>query len=370
MSLADRLIQRPQRERGGAIAQERFDYQALWGLALVFSNHEKSEDYAIAFEFHDDVVLLDSAKAPASVRFYQVKTKAKGHWTLTDLFRRPELKKNQKAEDRPLSFMGKLFSNYEAFPEDTAAMTFVSNAPLEFAGAQQDIAFKDCSGGTFAKFLKRLQAEHGSATNDQAGLMHFVKADLSLSDASTHAKGKLHNFVVKAHGEVAYNLDSLYRAVIEDCRTRSKYTGEIGSFEDLIRYKAICRSDVDAWLAQVGLLAKTPEWAKIVSDLAYGAMKKERLRTEWKKYRAKVLDAGDEGVRSVRRDIRAALGVIADDGLSLSDLADRVLPVVSPAALQHLTPCSEDRLIVMILYEVFHYGETGKLQDANQKPQD
>lgn len=370
MSLAERLVEHPQREVGGSVAQERFDYQALWGLALIFSNHGKSEDYAIAFEFHDDVVLLDSAEAPASVRFYQVKTKDKGHWTLSDLFRRPALRKGQKDKDRPLSFMGKLFSNYEAFPDDTAAMSFVSNMPLEFSDANQDIAFKDCGSDTFAKFLKRLQTEHGSATEDQVSLMHFVKTDLSLHDASTHVKGKLNNFVVKAHGEIAYNLDGLYRAVVEDCRTRSKYTGQIKSFEDLIRYKAVCRADVDKWLAVVGTQAKVLEWSEITSDLTYDTMKKMRLRAEWMKYRAKVLDAGDEGIRSVRRDIRSVLASVAEDGLSLTELADTVLALIKPAAVKNLSPCADDRLIVMILYEVVQYGETGELQSPHPKPSD
>lgn len=370
MSLAKRLVEHPQREIGGSLAQERFDYQALWGLALIFSNHETSEDYAIAFEFHDDVLLLDSSKAPASIRFYQVKTRDKGHWTLTDLFRRPALKKDQKDVDRPLSFIGKLFSNYQAFGNDTAAMSFVSNVPLEFAGANQDIAFKDCNGDTFAKFLQRLQLEHKSATQEQAGLMHFVKADLSLHDASTHAKGKLNNFVVKMHGEVTYNLDGLYRAVIEDCRTRSKYTGEITSFDDLIRYKAISRADVDKWLSAVGAQAKIPSWSEISPDLAYDAMKKTRLRSEWMKYRAKALDAGDEGIRSVRRDIRAALAVVADDGLPLTDLLNITLTAIRPAAAKHLSPCPDERLIVMILYEVVQYGEAGELQNPDQKPSD
>jgi hypothetical protein len=249
-------------------------------------------------------------------------------------------------------------------------MSFVSNVPLEFAGANQDIAFKDCGSDTFAKFLKRLQTERGSATKDQAGLMHFVKADLSLHDASTHAKGKLNNFVVKAHGEVAYNLDGLYRAVVEDCRTRSKFTGEIKSFEDLIRYKAICRADVDNWLAAVGTQAKFPEWSEVAADLTYDTMKKMRLRAEWMKYRPKVLDAGDEGIRSVRRDIRSALGSVTGGGMALTELAEAVLAIVRHAAVKHLSPCPDDRLIVMILYEVFQYGETGQLQSPDQKPSD
>jgi hypothetical protein len=372
MSLAKRFVEHPRREIGGSLAQERFDYQALWGLALIFSNHEKSDDYAITFEFHDDIVLLDSAKAPASVHFYQVKTRDKGHWTLTDLFRRPTLEKDQKEEDRPLSFIGKLFSNYEAFPDDTVAMSFVSNVPLEFAGANQDIAFKDCGDDTFAKFLKRLQTECGSATKDQAGLMHFVKADLSLYDASTHAKGKFNNFVRKAHGEVAYNLDGLYRAVIEDCRTRSKYTGAINNFEDLIRYKAICPADVAKWLAAVSAQVKAPEWSEIVADLTYDGMKKLRLRAEWMKYRVKALDAGDEGIWSARRDIRAALAQVAKQSpsLSLTDLADTVLAQIKATVVKHLSPCPDDRLIAMILYEVGYYEETGEFQNPDKKPSD
>lgn len=368
MSLAKRLVEHPRREVGGSLAQERFDYQAFWGLALIFSNHEKNADYAIAFEFHDDVVLLDSAKMPATVRFYQVKTKQKGHWTLADLFRRPAVKRGQKEEDRPYSYMGKLFSNYMAFPDNTAGMSFVSNLAPDFTGASDGIAFKDCSGDTFAKFLTRLQSEHGSATKDQAGLMHFVRADLSLNDASTHAKGKLHNFVVKALGEVAYNLDGLYRAVVEDCRTRSKYTGEIKSFDDLIRYKAICRADVDRWLAAVGAQTKAPEWSEIAPDLTYDTMKKMRLRAEWMRYRPKVLDVGDEGIRSVRRDIRSALSRVAGDGLSLTDIADTILTLVKPASVKHLSPCTDERLIVMILYEVVQYGEAGEFQSPDQKP--
>jgi hypothetical protein len=200
MSLAQKLIDQPQREKSGSLAQERFDYQALWGLALIISNHESGDDYAIAFEFHDDVLLLDNSKAPTKIRFYQVKTKDRGHWTLTDLFRRPALKEGQKEENRPLSFIGKLFSSYVSFPDETVEMSFVSNAPLEFAGANENISFSSCDDEVFAKFLERLKKEHVSATVEQVALMQFVKADLSLHDASTHAKGKLHNFVVSSLG--------------------------------------------------------------------------------------------------------------------------------------------------------------------------
>jgi Cap4 dsDNA endonuclease len=93
LTFASRLISEPQREKSGETGAQRYDYQALWGLSLIFRHHDASTDYAISFEFHDDIILLDSASAPSKAAFYQVKTKAKGHWTLTELTSR-KTKKN------------------------------------------------------------------------------------------------------------------------------------------------------------------------------------------------------------------------------------------------------------------------------------
>ncbi|WP_161534438.1 dsDNA nuclease domain-containing protein [Bradyrhizobium sp. LCT2] len=107
MSFADRLIAEPQREKSGETGYERFDYQALWGLALIFAHHGSSDDYAIAFEFHDDIVLLDSERSPSRARFYQVKTRDKGHWTLTDLS--PQSKKGRHGWRKAALLHGKAF---------------------------------------------------------------------------------------------------------------------------------------------------------------------------------------------------------------------------------------------------------------------
>ena len=113
---------------------------------------------------------------------------------------------------------------------------------------------------------------------------------------------------------------------------------------------------MDNWLATVGAQARIPQWSEIASDLSYHAMKKVRLRTEWMKYRAKVLDAGDEGIRSIRRDIRTALNSITMDSLSLTELTDAMLTQIKPSAVKNISPCTDEKLVVMILYEVDQYG--------------
>ena len=174
VSFADRLIAEPQREKSGETGYERFDYQALWGLALIFAHHGSSDDYAIAFEFHDDIVLLDSEQSPSRARFYQVKTRDKGHWTLTDLYRR-KAKKDDAAGGKLPSFMGKLFSNYAMFPDETEQLNFVSNIPCAFlpsaSGACQLVT---CDADTLKKFMGKLAQEHPGATHAAVSLMHYV----------------------------------------------------------------------------------------------------------------------------------------------------------------------------------------------------
>lgn len=90
MVLAADLISTPVREKSATGG--RYEYQTMWGLALLFQQHGTNDDYAIVFEFHDDVALLDSATNPTSVRFYQIKSKAtNGGWTLTSLLKREKV---------------------------------------------------------------------------------------------------------------------------------------------------------------------------------------------------------------------------------------------------------------------------------------
>ena len=245
MAFADKLVQTPRREKSGETGYERYDYQASWGLALIFESHNDLDDYAIAFEFHDDIVRLNSSSVPTRARFYQVKTKLKGHWTLTDLCAR------KKAKDKTTllpSYIGKMFDNYELFPNEADRLSFVSNLPCGLVDASATVCcVADCGAEDFAKFLAKLKQECPSARGGTAKLMHFVRADLSLHDASAHLKGLMQDFVTSQLGTVIYSPDTLYKAIIEECRTKSKYTGSINTFDDLIKHKAITKGQVNGW---------------------------------------------------------------------------------------------------------------------------
>lgn len=368
VSFAERLISEPQREKSGETGYERFDYQALWGLALIFAHHGSSDDYAIAFEFHDDIVLLDSEQSPSRARFYQVKTRDKGHWTLTDLYRR-KAKKDDPAGGKLPSFMGKLFSNYVMFPDETEQLNFVSNIPCAFLpSASGPCQLVTCDADTLKKFMGKLVQEHPGATQAAVSLMHYVQADLSLHDSSAHIKGKLNEFILQQIGSVEFNPDTLYKTIVEECRTRSKYTGTISSFSDLIQKKSITRSQVEGWLDLVRQRQALPEWSTISQQLDVSAMELVNLTREWQRYRALALDAGNEAINVLRDKIRSELEKHAGGSHTLDELVDEIYLEVKDLAQANISPFSNARLKVMILYEVFTHEATGEIQTTDPQP--
>jgi hypothetical protein len=369
LSFAEKLISKPQREKGGETGFERYDYQALWGLALIFEQHGAGDDYAIAFEFHDDILLMDSASEPTVARFYQVKTKNKGHWTLGDLTKRRP-KKDNPSERLP-SHLGNLFANYIAFPDETASLNFVSNVPCEFLDAATGThAFSDCSRQEFEKFLTKLQEEHPSATESTATLIHFVRADLSLHDTDAHLKGKLTDFITRVVGEIEYNPDTLYKAIVEECRTKSKFTGVIRSFDDLVRHKSITRAQVESWLDHVRQRQRSPEWADVSQNLALPAMELAEVHREWRRYRPLALNPGDEALNRSREAIRQQIRLNRASALPLTDLINLICGATESAIRSNMNPFMPARLKAMILYEVFSYEPPGEVQASDPPSED
>lgn len=368
MSFADKLVQTPRREKSGETGYERYDYQACWGLALIFESHSELDDYAIAFEFHDDIVRLNSSSAPTLARFYQVKTKLSGHWTLTDLSKR---KKSKDKTSLLPSFIGKMYDNYILFPEETERLSFVSNLPCQFIDASATVhCFANCAPDDLVKFLKKLKVEYPAANESTAQLMHFVRANLSLHDASAHLKGLMQEFVTSHVGNISYSPDTLYKSIIEECRTKSKYTGSIDNFADLIKHKSVTKSQVNGWLSQFQLNNSIPDWSAISSELTCGAMEKTELGRQWHLYRMLALGAGDEAINRVRAKIRSELNSLIDSPLSLGPLTDDVFAKVWTFAATTISGISASRVKVMIIYEVKTYEASRNVQKADQESAD
>lgn len=112
------LIKVPQTETAGSRSPARFAYQRNWALAELIEYHLEGKDYVFAFEFHDDILILDSEVNPSNLQFVQVKTKTTGQkWTVHGL---TKSEKGKNGNPEKLSIIGKLYENKKTSPGTAA----------------------------------------------------------------------------------------------------------------------------------------------------------------------------------------------------------------------------------------------------------
>ena len=277
--LKQQLLDIKPRETSGSTSANRFDYQDDWALCTVLTLHETGNDYVVVFDYHDDVVVLDSATDPQSVLFYQIKTKKTGNWRRSELL----YQKTGKSGKLP-SILGKLYGNYSRFPSQTTGLQLISNAhfDLKLPGGKSSVGktsirFTTLEPAEQKKIAESLQKESGCLV-ETAGtrLVTFQHSDLSLSDHTNHALGKLTSFLDRLPDTTTAGANAFFRTLKGEIARRAKSERTIDTFEELRTHRAICRADFEILLAEVRDVA-TP--SDTVGDL------RNRLDAECVPYR-------------------------------------------------------------------------------------
>ncbi|MCF2904641.1 DUF4297 domain-containing protein [Octadecabacter sp. CECT 8868] len=347
--LKEKLVQTPLREDSGARTTARFRYQALFGMALILERHVLDGDYAVVFEFHDDVAVFNSSSEPTSVRFYQVKTKGSGEWTHASLTGQ---RKSKKSDSMLPSIIGKMYDNVVAFGDTVEATTFVSNAPMKFSQNKAKFCLEECTVDDLGKLKAKLEAQFPNESVIRTDLIHFRRSDLSLEDMDTHAKGKLEAFVAAQLGEVSFSVSALFTAVADECTRKSRATSELSDFDEVVRDRGVTRNDAENWIATVSEVVDCPNWEVIAPQLTLPVLEVVKIGRHWGAYRVEVLNP-NEATRRVRRKISKLLDEEQYQLLGLTDLVDQVNGSVAEYAQQELALISTERIKAMVLYETY-----------------
>lgn len=258
MGLAEALVNIPQFERGGEIAQRGFDYQTCWALSQMLEYELNGKNYVFIFEYHDDVVIIDDEIAPQKLTFAQVKTR-ENHWTAYSL--------SCVTKQKPISIIGKLFLHQKNFAQYTPKLLFVTNASFNLC---------DESGGKTCFNASEVKNEHQlrfkKAIREQVDLdeskvdlatMEFIQSPLSLDDHITHLKGKLCNFISKKFGNnTNLSINALTSLLEQECRNKSKAkSADIKTFSDLITKKGFSSKALNSALDSLNLdTSLRPDW--------------------------------------------------------------------------------------------------------------
>lgn len=256
-SLETLLRDLPEDEKGGASATLGFTFQQWWAALTAVERLSSSEDFAILLEFKEDVAILDSATAPTTVEFCQVKkSEREGAWSLKDLHRR-----GRKLKDSPgyePSILAKLYRRKVEFTGHPTTLRFVSNVGFKLPDEADQAAHTSdaCLGALAAEQSKpvcadvceQLKLEEGQV---DLACLHVHQTNLPIREQEMFVGGKLTSLATA--GRLPFELSQTTvaaRMLASEVQQRASDTSYARSFAEL-QPRLLSRSQVLGVLASV-----------------------------------------------------------------------------------------------------------------------
>lgn len=229
--------------------------------------HRQQNDFLLVLDYHDDVVVFDSATSPQNVAFYQVKTKNSGNWTLPQLLK--------VAKGQTLSIIGKLYAHHLTFGQDISSLNLLSNAPysLKFRDKPDSSVTREATrlselcDNALQNVAEALQREHALSELPHVGVdILFTTDTLSLRDHRTHAKGRFVSFLEEEEVQTTY-VSNAFKAIIEEIEKRTSCEDDICGVEDMKTKKGFSRQDLVEAIALLQKSSDPTRWAELHSLL-------------------------------------------------------------------------------------------------------
>lgn len=344
------LLDVPERENGGRTAYDRFDFQTAWGLSKVIELHQADANYAVGFEFHDDLVELDDANAPATAVFYQMKSLDSGHWTLSRILDRPVAGKTKQTLKS--SIAGKMFDNIKRFGEVVDKLVMVSNQPLSEVGpCYEEVPLATLAEADVKKFVTAMKLEcKGFKETDHLGFFHYEQCRLGLGSYEEALFGQvgmlLHERNIDAR-PIPFTLH-----LVNEGRRRSKQLAKVKNFEELKRSKFMTREQVEGWLTELdGETSYRPSWETASKHLHLDHRREIALSREWHSYMAERKRRWSAATLEMASGVKAKTSTVIDAAAEFVDGVNAAVPLVSAQVRKWKPGASDNFVFAVVLYE-------------------
>lgn len=307
-------------------------------MAELIEYHLEGKDYVFAFEFHDDILILDSEDSPSSLQFVQVKTKTTGQkWSVREL---TKSEKGKNGNPDKLSIIGKLYENKKNFSSHSSQLRFVTNAYFSFIDPAPITTADRLEKDVQDKITNAVQSQIGAGYVDLSAL-RLERSSLSVDDHEKHIRGILHNFFEKLFGsDHGIPVTPWYQSISDQIKVKNNYPSEeIRSFDDLIRNKCITKSEIEDFVRRVSRSHNSSDnWGLIKSQLqreGLGLQELIKLQNGWKKYTSDRLDYDNNALKSLEVDIeKAVISASLGDAPTLKDVISSIRKAISKKLLK------------------------------------
>lgn len=319
MDLKDALIGTPQREIAGARSASLFDFQKNWAFLLLLDYHRRGRDYVFAFDFHDDILCLDSHSNPKQIELIQVKTRTDGSsWTVANLTTR----KKGKGDSLKNSIIGKLFINRANFKDFDCILRFVTNAYFKFIPAIEEKRSGDkLKAEDQDAITKSMKAELGLFEKEFLSVLILERTGLSPAHHEKTLIGELHDFFTEQFGsEHSVAVRGFYETVAGEIRRKNNYyKGTYDSFPELLAKKCLTREQFQELLDEVKrartVLKEFPLVSQILKEHGYNGAEVLKIGRAWDRFSVERLNYGSAALHHVFTEIKKIIGAIGSDDL-------------------------------------------------------
>ena len=269
MNAIEEIAKTQPKENAGAPTSKRFEYQMNWGLSKLLELEEKGEDYTIAFDYHDDIIVFNSEANATEVDFYQVKTKTNGQWRLGEIYNpstpedesdkekgEDETKKEEVAnENRPkkkkLSYLAKLLSHTRRITT-SRNFFFVTNRQFSKNGFEKApkgklVSFADIKKEKQDEIKEALRNEIKELDVSHTENFYILQDQIPLDGFQNSLRGAVSEFLKKNAGNAEIDADVFYSTLLHQIiRTRNNYDADINDVKQFLEKKCFTKSQFSA----------------------------------------------------------------------------------------------------------------------------
>lgn len=361
------LVHTPTREQSGRRTGNRYRYQHFWTvdklLELVMASEE---DWMVACEDHEDVVVVRKEPSGARIYLYQVKSKLPlkkqtrtASWTIAALTNRSGTEPNQKP-----SILGTVLGTARTLGwGKVARLAVVSNAEFNVTPMGRKKRSKlrrttlgSLGGKCYRTVTERLSEELDSnVTLKELQQFDLLTTKYGPDDYEPFIRGKLSSAMEEIHGRSVPNVGTLLRFLEIEVRRRSSREDEVSDASQFYEMRTITRSQFVRWCSDAMLqpvertLAEWwPEAAADLSSRGIGPLAKKGLRASAAEVATSVVDRSVDGekLEEVRRQVVRVVEQARDD--DIRHLLERARQTVQVP--DGLDPCLAEGMMLQVVY--------------------
>lgn len=333
-SSPEQIVKNKPSENSGSITSNRMEYQMNWGLKKLLELEDRDEDYAIIFDYHDDIVIFNKEENADAVDFYQIKTTDKYYWTLSELYNAPTVKESVKKEK---SFLAKLLIHTFTIPS-TRNLFFVTNKYVSKSCFDKkpgdEFSFSSFKDESKKKLTEGLMAEVPFIRVEAIEKIHFVTNQMNTNDYLYYMHGLVSDFIKRRYPHADINPDEFYKSIMYEIKRKNNHEKVIDDLWELKEKKSISKSrfhDLVSGMCHLELFKQRQKTVLDVLKKSGAKFKKiDTMKNVLNQFHADLMDYDNISINRIMNEISnlfVECGVNEEDNSSYG-YARRLVPLL------------------------------------------